>query len=113
MIYMYAFYPNNPYHFPHSVLCWMLNTGIFYSMINGDQAEVASKLLYKFCLGSKELDNSKNNSNNKINRNHQKNKKNELKISIIFNISQSTMAVKCTFPFSTIKGQRFLLKNDY
>lgn len=49
----------------------------------------------------------------KINRNHQKNKKNELKISIIFNISQSTMAVKCTFPFSTIKGQRFLLKNDY
>lgn len=36
--------------------------GIFYSMINGDQAEVASKLLYKFCLGSKELDNSKNKS---------------------------------------------------
>lgn len=107
MIYMYAFYPNNPYHFPHSVLCWMLNTGIFYSMINGDQAEVASKLLYKFCLGSKELDNSKNKSK------PPKEQKNELKISIIFNISQSTMAVKCTFPFSTIKGQRFLLKNDY
>lgn len=93
MIYMYAFYPNNPYHFPHSVLCWMLNTGIFYSMINGDQAEVASKLLYKFCLSSKELDNSKNKS-----KAPKEPKKNELKISIIFNISQSTMAVKCTFP---------------
>lgn len=93
MIYMYAFYPNNPYHFPHSVLCWMLNTGIFYSMINGDQAEVASKLLYKFCLGSKELDNSKHKS-----KAPKEPKKNELKISIIFNISQSTMAVKCTFP---------------
>lgn len=94
MIYMYAFYPNNPYHFPHSVLCWMLNTGIFYSMINGDQAEVASKLLYKFCLGSKEWDNSKNKSKAP----KEPKKKIELKISIIFNISQSTMAVKCTFP---------------
>lgn len=109
MIYMCAFYPNNPYHFPHSVLCWMLNTGIFYSMINGDQAEVASKLLYKFCLGSKELDNSKNKS--KAPKDPKK--KMNLKYLLFLTSLNQQWPSNVPFPFSTLKGQRFLLKKDY
>lgn len=44
-------------------------TSFFYMMTNGDQAEIASKLLYKFCLSGKELDNKK------INLKRQKKKK--------------------------------------